>query len=199
MGYSLGPWKYVSNLPPKEPDGHGYYFSIWKKQSDRRWKVAMDFGTGEIPAATEDHVFGKPFESARQYKIKVPRASNPATELQLLTEMDRKFAGRAQSAGVLDTYLALVSDDAKTFKPGMPPAHKDALRSFIPAGKEFLLVLVPIGGEVAKSSDLAYTYGSYDLQAGGRTKEKGYYLHMWKRDESGKWNIVVTNFSGKAS
>lgn len=45
----------------------------------------------------------------------------------------------------------------------------------------------------ASASDLNYTYGSYELQEGGQTKEKGYYAHIWKRDESGRWRIVVTN------
>lgn len=199
LGYSMGPWNYVTNVLPKEPDAHGYFFSIWKRQTDGKWRVAMDFGTGEIPAATEDHMLGKPFEPARQYKLRAPHVSNPAVELQALTEMDQRLASSPQSGGVLDTYLALVSDDAKTFKPGARPADKQALRTFIPAGKEFSLVLAPIGGDVAKSNDLAYTYGSYNLQEGGRTKEKGYYVHMWKRNESGKWKIVVTNFSGKAN
>ena len=118
-------------------------------------------------------LLGKPFEPARQYKIKVPQASNPATELQMLTEMDREFARSEQSVGTADAYLRLVSDDAKTFKPGTPPADKQALRSFIPAGKDVSLVLVPIAGDVAKSNDMAYTYGSYELRAGGGTTAKG--------------------------
>lgn len=138
LGYSMGPWNYVANAPTKEPDTHGYFFSIWKRQTDRKWKVAMDFGTGEIPAATSDHVFGKPFQPARQYKIKAPQASSPAVELQVLTRIDQSFASSPQSAGVRDAYLALVSDDAKTFKPGAPPADKEALRSFIPAGERSL-------------------------------------------------------------
>jgi ketosteroid isomerase-like protein len=41
---------------------------------------------------------------------------------------------------------------------------------------------------------MTYTYGSYELRAGGVAKEKGYYAHMWKRDARGRWKIVVTNF-----
>jgi ketosteroid isomerase-like protein len=57
-----------------------------------------------------------------------------------------------------------------------------------------MLTLAPIGGGVADSRDMAYTYGSYEIQEGGRTREKGYYAHMWKRDEAGRWKVVVTNF-----
>ena len=194
MGYDIGPWNYVSNTTPKEPDSHGYFFSIWKKQPDGKWKVAVDVGTGEIKSATADHVFGKPFQPARQYKPKVPRGLAPAAELRGLTEMERGFAANAKSAGALNSYLALVADDAKTFKPNTPPAGKEAIRSFIPAGSEMMLTLAPVGGGVAVSRDMAYTYGSYEIQESGRTREKGYYAHMWKRDEAGRWKVVVTNF-----
>jgi ketosteroid isomerase-like protein len=194
LGYDYGPWNYVARLPQPE-EAHGYFFSIWKKQADGTWKVALDMGAGEVPAATADHVFGKPFTQARQYKSKVPSDSNAPTELRRLTEMDRGFAERAKSAGALDAYLALVAVDAKTFQKGRAPAGKDSLRSFIPASKDISLALWPIGGGVAKSSDLAYTYGSYGLLDRALATEKGYYLHMWKRDEAGVWKIVVTNFS----
>jgi ketosteroid isomerase-like protein len=193
LGYNIGPWNYVNNSPSKEPDVHGYYMSIWRKQPDGRWKVALDFGTGGGVAANADHVFGKPFQAAQQYKIKVPSGSNPANELQRLTEMDRDFGKGAQAVATLDIYLAKFSDNAKVMRAGIPPAGKEAVRSYIPAGKDVSLALAPIGGEVAKSGDLGYTYGSYELQESGQAKEKGYYAHIWKRDGSGKWRIVVSN------
>jgi len=194
LGYDYGPWNYVAKAPKSE-EAHGYFFSIWKKQPDGSWKVALDMGAGEVPNATADHVFGKPFSPARQYKPKVPSSGTPATELERLTEMDRGFAVSARSKGILDTYLALVADDAKTFQKGRAPAGKDALRVFLPAAKDVALTLGPVGGGVAKSRDMAYTYGSYELQENGQTKEKGFYAHMWKRDEAGGWKIVVSNFN----
>ena len=55
--------------------------------------------------------------------------------------------------------------------------------------------LTPAGGEVAKSGDLGYTYGAYELRGGGRPVEKGFYAHIWKRDGGGRRRIVVTNHS----
>ena len=70
----------------KPEEAHGYFFSIWKKQLDDSWKVALDMGAGEVPAATAHHVFGKPFTQARQYKPKVPSAGNITIDLQTLTD-----------------------------------------------------------------------------------------------------------------
>ena len=173
LGYNIGPWNIIDNTPAKEPDVHGYYMSVWRKQADGKWKVALDFGTGGGMAATSDHVFGKPFQPAVHSKIKVPAGSNPAKGLEGLTEIERGFVKNALSAGALDTYLSQFSEDVKVMRAGLPPAGREIVRSYIPAGKDVSLTFVPDGGGVATSNDLGYTYGSYELQEGGQTKEKG--------------------------
>jgi ketosteroid isomerase-like protein len=194
LGYNIGPWTAVDNVPPLEPSEHGYFFSVWRRQPDGSWKVAVDFGTGALPGAADARALGQPFTPARQYKAKVPRGADADAELRRLTELDRGFAEEAKRAGALDAYLARVADDAKVFAAGAPPAGKDALRARISAGQDVSLTLAPLAGGMAKSGDLAYTYGGYELRAGGVAKERGYYAHLWKRDERGRWQIVVTNF-----
>lgn len=193
LGYNIGPWNYVDNTPAKEPDAHGYFLSIWRRQPDGKWKVALDFGTGGGVAPNADHVLGKPYQPARQYKVKVPSGSNPAADFLRLTEMEKEFSKNTQSVGALESYLALFSGDVRVMRAGSPPRGKELARAIIPVGKDVSLTFTTLGGEVAKSSDLGYTYGSYKLQEGGQTKETGYYAHIWKRDERGNWRIVVTN------
>lgn len=40
MGYSLGNWKYTST----DTTEFGYYYTIWKKQADGKWKWTVDGG-----------------------------------------------------------------------------------------------------------------------------------------------------------
>ncbi|MFL6208688.1 MAG: hypothetical protein ACJ74W_07530 [Pyrinomonadaceae bacterium] len=194
LGYTMGPWTALDNVPPLEPAEHGYFFSVWRRQADGSWKVAADFGTGALPGAADAGALERPFTPARHYQSKVPRGADPAAELQRLTEIERNFAADASRAGALNTYRARVARDAKVFAAGASPAGRDTLRARISAGQDVVLTLVPLAGGVAKSGDLAYTYGSYELRAAGALKEQGYYAHMWKRDEVGRWQIVVANF-----
>ncbi|HEX8068784.1 MAG TPA: DUF4440 domain-containing protein [Pyrinomonadaceae bacterium] len=194
LGYNIGPWTAVDNVPPLEPSEHGYFFSVWKRQPDGGWKVAIDFGTGALPGAADARALDEPFAPARQYKPKVPRGADPAAELQRLTETERNLATEATRGGALDTYLAHVASDARVFAAGAPPAGPDALRARITAAPDVVLALAPRAGGVARSGDMAYSYGSYELRAGGAPKEHGYYAHVWKRDERGRWQIVVANF-----
>jgi len=193
LGYNFGPWIYVSNVEPKGLSAAGYFITIWKKQADGKWKEAFDFGT-PVAKPSSDHNLGQPFVPARQYKIKVPSGGSQVDELRTLTEMETGFAADAATKGVLDTYLAHISEEAKVLRIAMIPGDKTALRSFIPAGKEGVLEFAPIGGEVAKSRDLGYTYGKYKLTNSDLTKETGYYTHVWKRSETGNWVVVMAGF-----
>ena len=40
LGYTLGNWKFTS----KDTILHGYYYTIWKKQPDGKWKFMVDGG-----------------------------------------------------------------------------------------------------------------------------------------------------------
>lgn len=40
LGYTLGNWKFVT----KDSTFYGFYYTIWKKQSDSNWKFVADGG-----------------------------------------------------------------------------------------------------------------------------------------------------------
>ncbi|MGA8222354.1 MAG: SgcJ/EcaC family oxidoreductase [Candidatus Acidiferrales bacterium] len=49
--------------------------------------------------------------------------------------------------------------------------------------------------EVARSGDIAYEYGTYDLvtevKKGKSTDEKGKYVTVWKKQPDGSWKVVA--------
>lgn len=50
LGYTSGPWRFTEADADK-PAAFGHFFTIWKKQSDGKWKVLVDHGVnhGEVP------------------------------------------------------------------------------------------------------------------------------------------------------
>ena len=48
LGYTLGNWKFVS----KDTVLNGFYYTIWKKQADGKWKFVID-GGNNTPAPVE--------------------------------------------------------------------------------------------------------------------------------------------------
>ena len=78
-------------------------------------------------------------------------------------------------------------------RAGVVPLGREVVLTYLPKGRNVSLALTPVGGGVAASRDLAYTYGNYQIQQGAQIKEKGHYAHIWKRDSKGEWKIVVSN------
>ena len=45
LGYTLGNWKFVT----KDSVFYGNYYTVWKKQSDGKWKFVVDGGNNTPP------------------------------------------------------------------------------------------------------------------------------------------------------
>src|SRR6266576_1899348 len=48
FGYDTGPSKWRANKLEKKVTGFGHFVSVWKKQRDGSWKVALDCGIEDI-------------------------------------------------------------------------------------------------------------------------------------------------------
>jgi ketosteroid isomerase-like protein len=191
LGYTTGPYTLTDSKESKLV-GQGYYFSLWKKQSDGNWKVVLDCGIETSGPATE-----KLFKAARPMKSKVFKAKVSLDLVrQELLKIDRNFSAMAKQAGAAKAFSALVNEDVRVHRNGRAPIiGVNALRAFL-AEKPFSMSGEPIKSDVAESDDFGYTYGSYELQfEASRESEKGYYVRTWKRDGRGDWKLVfdVTN------
>jgi len=52
IGYSMGTYELSMNDPKGKPmSDHGKYVTIWKKQADGTWKVAVDMFNSDVPAS----------------------------------------------------------------------------------------------------------------------------------------------------
>jgi ketosteroid isomerase-like protein len=187
LGWNTGPTLIEDTSPEKKPARHGMFFSVWKKQSDGSWRVALDLG-GETPA--EVAPLNAPFKTSYQASPKGPTADvNVEEEIAGLLKVEREFLAAAKASSLGQAYRSRLSDDARVHRPGvMPVAGKDALRDWL-ARQTMTLSGEPINADVSRSGDLGYAYGSYEL--GGAQPQKGYFARVWKRDAKGQWRIVM--------
>jgi ketosteroid isomerase-like protein len=125
-----------------------------------------------------------------------PPGSSESQEIQRksLLELDKSFSETAKAKGTVAAFLGSVSDEARMYRDGlMPLLGKEAIRTFL-SQKTRLFTCEPLKSDVSSSGDLGYTYGKYQIK--GETSapqlvEKGYYVRMWKRIESGNWRTVL--------
>jgi len=75
FGYTTGPAKWKTNKNEAKPVGFGEFISVWKKERDGSWKVAVDCGIEhpEPAGKTEELQFSLPPDPA-------PEAADPTAE-----------------------------------------------------------------------------------------------------------------------
>ena len=111
---------------------------------------------------------------------------------------EAKAADLAMARAVLDrdraAFKALLRNEAVflTVPKVGPEAVAEAWSVFFEEKRQSLLQWAPDGGQAAKSGDLAYTTGPYDLERTGPDGKvahlKGRYLTIWLKGEKG-WQV----------
>ncbi len=196
LGYTTGPSVFTDQSPRAALPQYGYYFSIWKRQADGSWKVAVDLGV-PTPAPAADAVApalrlsppGPPTKAAAR------AAANLAAERLALLARERAFARTAAASGLARAYERDADDSVRLQRSGIFPltSKTDALRH-LEGTRIALKRWEPLAADVAQSGDLGYTYGGYTWVGSAQpsaTEEQGYYVRVWKRDARGRWRVVV--------
>ena len=185
LGYTTGPS--LTTDDKQKPIRSGYYFSIWRRQSDGSWKVELDIGIKTPPTSS------LPLSSLRT-AVQFARGNKrhgAGDEQGVLMELERKFYA---SPNVTEAFLKLITDDAQLNHDGhFPAVGRKEIRAFL-AEKRFKLRWEPIRAVVSSSDDFAYTYGKYTLEEiveSQASLKTGYYVHVWRRDAKDRWNLAV--------
>ena len=191
LGYTTGPWEIRPSNPQDKPSAYGHFVSVWKRQSDGTWKVALDLGISHA-APTEK---AKPLQASdfREGSEKARRNLQVDEEKSELLAFDRELANSVSEKGSAQAYLRYLADDARLYRS----------QSFPVIGKrEIFVTLSQSGGraslrpdkaDVANAADLGYTYGTSRSVASGSSRAEApisNYLHIWKR-KGNRWTLAL--------
>ena len=170
FGFTTGPARF-SRRDGSVPVRHSTFFSVWKRGEGKPWRVVIDAGTASPQPVAHERLLPSP-------RVRAAAPGANAT-------VDTLLADERAAPWTREALLARLAPDALAQRDGtLPLAGADAIAAAWPAHEE---TLRPIGGDVAASRDLAYTYGAVEGGAG-----KGHYLHLWTRAADGHaWRIVA--------
>jgi ketosteroid isomerase-like protein len=127
---------------------------------------------------------------------------NRAADAAAVQKADADWSAAAQSKQA-DAWLAFYADDAVVLPPNQPMAtSKDEIRKSITDLLELPGLSVSwqtSKAEAARSGDLAYTYGTYELTSndakGSPTTDHGKYSEVWRKQADGSWKCIVDMWS----
>jgi ketosteroid isomerase-like protein len=188
LGYTTGPVLFTDITANPKPPWHGMYFSVWQKQADGTWKVAVDMGV-DMPQAVAaiDAAF-----------TPVPRANaisqSDAGKLKGpdYLAIDAEFSSEIEKKGMAKAYDLYLSPEFRVHRNGnMPITTKETLDAFFEKDEK-KLEYKTIGGKIAASRDLSFTYGSVSESS----KLTGYYVHVWRKDKQARWRLVADVLNG---
>jgi ketosteroid isomerase-like protein len=191
MGYNIGPATITDNIFKNRPPKHGFFFSVWKKQPDGQWKVALDLGVD----TNEPYTGSREVKTARPLRKKVGAAKvNVEAARAQLMNAERDFLKSAQTSGLVKAFAKHANVDARLHREGVPPMlGREAITQFL-AKKAFSQTWETAFADVAQSGDMGYTYGSYEMKEASSSNgvtEKGYYVRVWKSDDNNQWQVVM--------
>ncbi|HEX4885391.1 MAG TPA: hypothetical protein VFX05_14715 [Casimicrobiaceae bacterium] len=167
FGFTTGPAR-ISRRDGSAPPRFSTFFSVWKRPRDGPWRVVIDAGV-RLPGAV-------PHERMQPAPKVAPAAPHAEASVDALLAGERGTWSRA-------AFLALLAPDAQAQRPDAVPVQGAA--GIAAAWPDDAETLAPIGGDMAASGDLAYTYGRASTARGS-----GHYLHLWTRSADGRgWRI----------
>ncbi len=105
---------------------------------------------------------------------------------------------KAYEAKDVDKAVAFYDEQGSMLVPNSPVlTGKDAIAKFIASGfalQDYKIAWHPNKAGVARSGDLGYTSGTYEMSfrdAAGKTiSDKGKYLMVWKKQADGAWKVL---------
>ena len=119
---------------------------------------------------------------------------------------DADWAAAARTASV-DAWMAFYAADAIVLPPNEPLASsKERVRQTVTALlalPRLSLAWHPIKVAVARSGDLAYLIGAYELRfddaRGAPVSDRGKLLEIWRRQADGSWKCIVDTWNSDGS
>jgi ketosteroid isomerase-like protein len=126
---------------------------------------------------------------------------NLDAEESALRQLDEQWSAAA-AKNDLDGTVAFYGDGAVLLPPNAPIAtDSQSIRASWGGllGPNTAVSWKVTRVEVARSGDLGYLYGAYDLtikdpQGGAPVTDKGKLLEVWKKQADGKWKCIVDTY-----
>ena len=186
MAVSIGPWLFTApENPMVKRETTGWYISMWRRQKDGTWKVAVDTSIEmPMPFAIPESV-----QNGFPTVLEKTRPANAAAAARTgITAAEKTFASAART-GIGGALGAQADPLLRVYRNRAAGAGHENSRAMLAADRRNA-ACVPDAVVASVSGDVGYAYGSCE-SIGRETPVKVAFLHVWRKQADGSWKIVV--------
>ena len=182
LGYTTGPSEFRP-YDDKEPVEHGHFVSMWKRQPDGRWRVALDVGISH----------GKPARGVGSHDFAPGPGHRRFSGVADLSGADRAWSKDARAIGESAAFLRWTTADVRSYREGQEPGRgQRAARESLPDSGAAVVQFLTDTALVARSGDLGYSYGILERRAAADAPpDSSVYLHVWRRVGAKRWKAAL--------
>ena len=194
MGWTTGPWEFRPKGPEDKPVAFGEFMTVWVKQPDATWKWVLDIGVSHppregLPPSLE---FPRDFRQnmdGDKLDVNVEKVKGE------LLKVEREFSA-ASARDTQAAFLSYAADDIRLLREGILPALGKSSVEKALAASPGTLTWRPVRTGAARSGELGYTLGLYELRRAAEGDkpaelERGSYVRVWKKRSDGRWKVVL--------
>jgi len=109
-----------------------------------------------------------------------------------MMDADIAFSKLSADKGMKTAFMEYIDSNGIIQRPNTLPLKGGNAIDFISQADDttYIMTWQPLGGTIAESGDLGYTYGIYSLQSKSTDSAlNGTYLTIWKKQPDGKWKF----------
>jgi ketosteroid isomerase-like protein len=188
FGISTGPWEAQEYRPNTHPIATGYFLTVWKKESDGKWKVILDGGSSTPAVKTNLHHFY--FSAGADKPVLYPPVVKEEIAYHELSVMEETIQKEWDKNPLPSTYFSFLSPLVRIQLSGhLPTTNRDSINMMV-SGFDKSMKWKTAGLGAATSGDLGYTYGILELRS-NQTKNIGHYVRIWKKQPATGWKIIL--------
>ena len=183
FGYTTGPWEYRAHRTNKNPDAHGHFVSVWKKNPEGLFQNILDIGVSH-PHDPQSH----PLKTSTLH-LKARNDQPPQDES--IMDIENEFLTALKEGGS-KAHAKALSREARLYRTGKIPLTIPTAIRPVAEREGSLIRYSPVQGGIASSGDLGYVYGTASwAESKDGTEVHANYARIWKKEDGAHWKIVL--------
>ncbi len=181
IGLTTGPWEMRTSMTDNKSLGYGEFTTIWKKQRDNSWKVALDVGIQH----------DQPRDPPGEIQLLPPGDATTNVDLarSALEKAEKTFAEMLKE-GAGSAITAAASNDIRVLRENSFPGVGKVAAKLMLSSDNAKVTREKAGGGMSAAGDLAYRYGTYSAER-ANVSERGYFFSVWKAEADQDWKILL--------